>query len=115
MTVMLRLQAECRDSAIAADVAARLERFLAPLALRAVRAPEADDEWSGRCWFMYRGRTCGRREFDAIVAACATGWHHGGEPDDAASVWNRAPGAVLIVPEVVFADLQCYDSPDFYD
>ena len=48
--------------------------------------------------------------YNSLVASATSGWTHGGSEKDRWAVWNPAPGAALLSPNVKWAELSLWYS-----
>ncbi|MFN8587928.1 MAG: hypothetical protein U0704_08990 [Candidatus Eisenbacteria bacterium] len=104
MILLLRLLAECTD----AEVTALAERYVAATRKwrgTRVGAPERSASWPELVEFTLALAPPDDATFDSVLAVAREGWTHGGDADDRSSVWNRMPGAELLVPETRWAEL----------
>lgn len=111
MSVLLRLFVQCPNEDAAAAMVIDLAESLR--ALRALPTMPPERYWKMPELFELAFRLFpGTRDtFDAVVSRAPHGWTHLGDADDRSSVWNRTPGATLLLPEVAWAEA-IYSSAD---
>jgi hypothetical protein len=105
MSVLLRLFAECRDDRESARLGLGLCAGLSALDPQRAMAPERYWKIPELYELGYRLHPGTRATFDAVLSRTRDGWIHLGDDDDRSSVWNRVPGSVLLLPEIVWAEL----------
>ncbi len=105
--MLLRLFASSADTAQAHALQAELVRTLVDFEATAHEPPQRYWKYPDLYEFTLRLRPANETRFDALQARWPGGWtgfDDSGEPQRSA-VWKRAPGALLLLPQVEWAEL----------
>ncbi|MDP3518155.1 MAG: hypothetical protein Q8S94_13390 [Pseudohongiella sp.] len=106
MKLDIRLFIECKDEEEAKQIVATLCDSLADFSPTSEMNPSRYWKMPEFFEFAFDLGSASMASFDRLISLVPNGWTHGGDPMDLWSVWNREPGAMLLLPGTRWAEVQ---------
>jgi hypothetical protein len=106
----MRLFANCENSEIAGDIAARVSAALVRLSPQQLSPPKRYWKLPELFEFNYTLSPANEASFQAVLAMVSGGWAHSDVNAERSSVWSRVQDHILLAPEVSWAEVQLFEA-----